>query len=56
VPSSWQIAGVGDFNGDGKSDILWHNSNGAIAIWDSGVTSHTVAAAGVVPNDWHIIV
>src|SRR5437762_4069103 len=22
---SWQVAGVGDFNGDGKSDTLWRN-------------------------------
>src|SRR5437667_4778957 len=22
---NWQVAGVGDFNGDGKSDILWRN-------------------------------
>ena len=23
---SWQVAGIGDFDGDGKSDILWRNS------------------------------
>src|SRR5437016_2722580 len=22
----WQVAGVGDFDGDGKDDILWRNS------------------------------
>lgn len=22
---SWQLQGIGDFNGDGKTDILWHN-------------------------------
>jgi hypothetical protein len=24
--SSWQIGGVGDFNGDARADILWRNS------------------------------
>ena len=33
VPDDWNIAGTGDFNGDGKSDILWRNDAGAVAIW-----------------------
>jgi serralysin len=24
---SWHIVGTGDYNGDGKSDILWQNDN-----------------------------
>jgi len=24
---NWKIAGVGDFDGDGKSDILWRHAN-----------------------------
>jgi hypothetical protein len=45
---NWQVAGVADFNGDGRSDIVWRNdSTGATSIWmmngtslggDSGVT------------------
>ena len=31
---SWSLAGVGDFNGAGKDDILWRNTNGAVAIWE----------------------
>jgi hypothetical protein len=25
VSTDWQVAGIGDFNGDGRSDILWRN-------------------------------
>ena len=31
--SSWTVAETGDFNADKKSDILWRNSNGDLAIW-----------------------
>ncbi|MEO8141377.1 MAG: M10 family metallopeptidase C-terminal domain-containing protein, partial [Sphingomicrobium sp.] len=30
VPTSWQIAGTGDFNGDGRDDILWRNVDGQL--------------------------
>ena len=29
----WQVKATGDFNGDGKSDILWQGSDGTPAIW-----------------------
>jgi hypothetical protein len=30
---SWSVAGIGDFDGDGRSDILWRNSSGEVAAW-----------------------
>ena len=33
MPSNWTIVGTGDFNGDGKSDILWRDTSGTVAIW-----------------------
>ena len=24
---NWQVAGTGDFDGDGKSDIFWRNTS-----------------------------
>jgi hypothetical protein len=31
--NEWQIKGLGDFDGDGRSDILWRHDNGTPAIW-----------------------
>jgi glucose/arabinose dehydrogenase len=30
---AWTISHIADFNGDGKADILWRNSNGAVTLW-----------------------
>lgn len=34
MPSLWQVAGLGDFSGDGHQDILWRNEYGEVAVWD----------------------
>ena len=31
---SWTEVGIGDFNDDGHSDILWQNINGQASIWE----------------------
>ena len=45
---SWHVIGVGDFNDDGRSDILWQNDSGEAAIWEMNGT--TVIGAGSLGN------
>ncbi len=48
VPTTWSIVGTGDFNGDGKSDVVWHDTSGNIAIWFmNGTTILNPNTAGV---------
>jgi serralysin len=60
--ASWSIAGVGDFNHDGKSDLLWRNTNGSLAMWLMNGT--TIASSSLVTFNgsvvapdasWHVV-
>jgi YD repeat-containing protein len=33
VTTAWHVAGAGDFNGDGRTDILWRHDSGAVTNW-----------------------
>ena len=56
VDPRWQIAGTGDFNGDGRADILWRHESGAVLNWlgqaNGGFVSNANANAGL---DWRIV-
>jgi FG-GAP-like repeat len=49
VPLVWS-ASVGDFNGDGKADILWRHTDGTPSIWImSGATVVSNGGFGTTP-------
>ena len=56
VPTNWQIAETGDFNGDRKSDILWRDMNGGtVAIWlINGLQILQSNNVRTVPLEWQI--
>lgn len=59
VPTNWAIVGTGDYDGDGKADILWRNfDNGAFSNWlgtdSGGFEINDDDAFNVAPLDWSI--
>ena len=62
VPIQWQIAGIGDFNGDGRDDLLWRHQDGKISNWlyAGGLglgtfTINDVVAMRNVSIDWQVV-
>jgi len=54
VPSSWSVQGIGDFDGDWKSDVLWRDSNGQVAIWNILQTGGADWYPGLADSTWII--
>jgi uncharacterized repeat protein (TIGR01451 family) len=58
VTTDWHIQGVGDFNGDGNSDVLWRqDGSGQVYVWEMNgqqVQAEGAVAHAPVPSDWHI--
>ena len=59
VPVDWLIVGIGDYNGDGRDDILWRNLvNGAVSDWlgteEGGWIINDAAALTTAPLEWYV--
>ncbi|MFL6799888.1 MAG: FG-GAP-like repeat-containing protein [Xanthobacteraceae bacterium] len=57
VPLNWTIAGVGDFDGNGSTDIVWSDSSsGTVAIWLlDGMQVKQSGVPGTLPGGWSIV-
>jgi hypothetical protein len=59
IDSSWQVAATGDFNGDGRDDILWQNSNGTVTDWlgqaNGGFAGNLANAENSASAGWHVV-
>jgi len=46
---------IGDYNGDGKSDVFWRNaSTGGNVIWKSANSATPQAVTSLSPGDWRV--
>jgi hypothetical protein len=59
LPPNIHFAGTGDFNGDGKDDVLWRDDNGLLFDWlgnaSGGFTPNTANFATVVSTEWRVV-
>lgn len=55
VGLEWQVAAVGDFNGDSRSDILWRRGDGTLMMFNGKTDGgFTAAWSGVLQPSWRI--
>jgi hypothetical protein len=52
------VAAVGDYDGDGRADVLFRNADGRVYLWnsnDTGPVGFTGQGLGATATDWHIL-
>ena len=55
----WTVAGTGDFNGDGRDDVLWRGDDGTVREWlgqADGSLAGNIGHVNVNPGlGWHLV-
>ena len=55
MPLIWTVAATGDYNGDGKSDILWSDTGGNVGAWFmNGTAISSAIVYGNVGTAWSV--
>jgi hypothetical protein len=55
-PATYVVAGIADFNGDGRTDLLWNDPGTRNAsIWMSTGNGFSVSLIGQYGSDWNMI-
>ena len=55
IGNDWHNQGAADFGGDGRSDVLWRNDSGQVALWTmdgAQITNNELVAT--VGDSWHV--
>jgi hypothetical protein len=52
---NWTVAGTGDFNGDGRSDILWRHASGSVLEYLMDGTQVIATASIGGDQNWLIV-
>ena len=60
VDPSWHVKGMANVNGDGSSDVVFQNDNGAVVVWEmGGAAGTTIISASLININpgpaWHIV-
>jgi hypothetical protein len=55
--SNWQIEDLGDYNSDGKQDILWRNQRtGALGYWQlNGTQLISAQPIKILGSEWQTV-
>jgi Big-like domain-containing protein/IPT/TIG domain-containing protein/putative Ig domain-containing protein/VCBS repeat protein len=55
VPLNWTVAGLGDFDGNGSTDLLWRDASGNVGVWlMNGTSIMSSAVVGQMSLGWSV--